>query len=150
MDKVVTSPGDTGGFEFPDTNSDVNKTMVALIETANVDRVYGEPIEFGDTKIIPTSENLTFMGFGFGSGYGQGMSEEDSEEDDEGAPMVGAGSGGGGGGRTFSRPVAVVIASPEGVRVEPIADRTKVIMAAITAAGFMASMVFRMMRGPQS
>jgi uncharacterized spore protein YtfJ len=150
MDKVVSSPGDAGGFEFPDTTSDVNKTMEALIETANVDRVYGEPIEVGDTKIIPTSENLTFMGFGFGSGYGQGMNEEDSEEDDEGTPMVGAGGGGGGGGRTFSRPVAVVIASPEGVRVEPIADRTKVIMAAITAAGFMASMVFRMTRGPQS
>jgi uncharacterized spore protein YtfJ len=148
MDKVVKSPGDAGGFEIPNTTSDVNKTMEALIETANVDRVYGEPIEIGDTKIIPTSENLTFMGFGFGSGYGQGMNEE--ENDEEGTPMVGGGSGGGGGGRTFSRPVAVVIASPEGVRVEPIADRTKVIMAAITAAGFMASMVFRMTRGPKS
>ena len=146
MDKVVSSPGDAGGFDFPDTTSDVNKTIEALIETANVDRVYGDPIEVGDTKIIPTSENLTFMGFGFGSGYGQGMNEEVEEE----TPMVGAGGGGGGGGRTFSRPVAVVIASPEGVRVEPIADRTKVIMAAITAAGFMASMVFRMTRGPKS
>lgn len=146
MDKVVTTPGDEGGFEFPDTSSDVNKTMEALIETAHVDRVYGEPIDVGDTKIIPTSENLTLMGFGFGSGYGQGM----DEDDEEGKPMVGGAGAGGGGGRTFSRPVAVVIASPEGVRVEPIADRTKVIMAAITAAGFMASMVFRMTRGPKS
>lgn len=146
MEKVVSSPGDEGGFEFPDTTSDVNKTMEALIETANVDRVYGEPIEVGDTKIIPTSENLTLMGFGFGSGYGQGT----SEEDEEGEPSVGAGSGGGGGGRTFSRPVAVVIASPEGVRVEPVFDRTKIALAAVTAAGFMASMVFRMARGPKS
>jgi uncharacterized spore protein YtfJ len=67
----------------------------------------------------------------------------------EGIGEGGAG-GGVGGGRTLSRPVAVIIASPEGVRVEPIADRTKVIMAAITAAGFVASMLFRMTRGPKS
>jgi hypothetical protein len=35
------------------------------------------------------------------------------------------------------------------VRVEPVADRTKVIMAAITAAGFVAGMFLRMSRGPK-
>jgi len=62
----------------------------------------------------------------------------------------GGGGGGGGGGQTLSRPVAVIIASPDGVRVEPVADRTKVLMAAITAAGFVAGMFFRMSRGPRS
>jgi uncharacterized spore protein YtfJ len=50
----------------------------------------------------------------------------------------------------LSRPVAVVVVSPEGVRVEPVADRTKVIMAAITAVGFVAGMFLRMSRGPRS
>ncbi len=145
MDKVVKGPGDAGGVELLNITSDVNKTMEALIETANVERVYGQPIEVGDTKIIPTSENLTFMGFGFGSGYGA----EQSDEDDESTPTIGGGGGGGGGGRTLSRRVAVIIASPEGVRVEPVFDRTKIALAAITAAGFMASMLLRMTRGPE-
>ena len=50
MDKVVTSPGDAGGFDLHKTASDVNKTMEALIESAHVDRVYGEPVEVGDSK----------------------------------------------------------------------------------------------------
>ena len=53
----------------------------------------------------------------------------------------------GGGGRTFSRPVAVVIVGPEGVRVEPVMDVTKVALAALTAFGFMFSMLGRMRRG---
>jgi hypothetical protein len=40
--------------------------------------------------------------------------------------------------------VAVVIASPEGVRVEPVVDPTKIALAALTAAGFMLGMFFRM------
>jgi uncharacterized spore protein YtfJ len=59
---------------------------------------------------------------------------------------VGKGNGGGGGGRILSRPVAVVIASPEGVRVEPVVDITKVALAGLTALGFMIGMMFRMSR----
>jgi hypothetical protein len=40
----------------------------------------------------------------------------------------------------------VVIVSPEGVRVEPIYDVTKVYMAAITAAGFTLAMLVKFMR----
>jgi hypothetical protein len=46
----------------------------------------------------------------------------------------------------FSRPVAVIIASPEGVRVEPVVDVTKIALAALTAAGFMVGMLLRMNR----
>ena len=67
--------------------------------------------------------------------------ETEGNEDAEGG-----GGGGGGGGKTLSRPVAVVIASPEGVRVEPVYDITKIYMAAITAAGFMLAMLVRFMR----
>jgi hypothetical protein len=40
--------------------------------------------------------------------------------------------------------VAVVIASPEGVRVEPVFDITKIALAGLTALGFMVGMMFRM------
>ena len=44
----------------------------------------------------------------------------------------------------LSRPVAVVVASPEGVRVEPVIDLTKLALAGLTAVGFMVGMMFRM------
>ena len=98
----------------------IEDTMDKFIATADVEKVYGKPIKSGDTLIVPTAEILCAMGFG-------GVS----------------------GGRVLSRPVAVVIASPEGVRVEPVFDPTKIALAAITAAGFILSMLFRMMRGPR-
>jgi uncharacterized spore protein YtfJ len=149
MDKVVKVPGNAGGVDLHQTMDDINATMKAFIDTANVDRVYGAPVEVGEIKIIPAAENLVVMGFGAGSGYGTTDFESDEETPKKGEGM-GEGGGGGGGGRTLSRPVAVIIASPEGVRVEPVADRTKVIMAAITAAGFVAGMFLRMTRGPKS
>lgn len=152
MDKVVKGPGGSGATDLHQTWEDVNSTMKSFLETASVDRVYGAPIEVGSTKIIPTAENLVVMGFGAGAGYGTADLEKMDEEDPASGPGTGegGGGGGGGGGRTLSRPVAVVIASPEGVRIEPVADRTKVIMAAITAAGFVAGMFLRMSRGPKS
>lgn len=118
----------------------VQESHEELLKTAGPDMVYGRPIKSGDTIIIPTSEVLVFSGFGYGSGYGQGFEGEGAE------PSEGGGGGGGGGGKTLSRPVAVVIVSPEGVRVEPIYDVTKVYMAAITAAGFTLAMLVKFMR----
>lgn len=119
----------------------IEDTMDKFIATADVEKVYGKPIKSGDTLIVPTAEILCAMGFGVGSGSGDQMDGEEGNR--------GEGSGGGGGGRVLSRPVAVVIASPEGVRVEPIIDPTKIALAALTAAGFILSMLFRMMRGPR-
>lgn len=143
MDKVVQGPGNKGGVDLHQTMEDIDKTMQAFIESANVDRVYSAPVEVGDTKIIHASENVVAMGFGAGAGYETPESSETSEMPEGEGGVGGAGAGG----KTFCRPVAVIIASPEGVRVEPIFDRTKIAMAAVTAAGFMAGMLFRMSRG---
>jgi uncharacterized spore protein YtfJ len=151
MDKVAKDPAGAGEIDLHQTLDDINSTMESFLGTASVDRVYGSPIEVGTTIIIPTSENLVIMGFGAAAGYGRGNFDGDEEDSKPGEGNGEAGGGGGGGGgRTLSRPVAVVIATPEGVRVEPVADRTKVIMAAITAAGFVAGMFLRMSRGPKS
>lgn len=127
----ANSPEESGLDVFQDT-------MEEFLAAADVRVVYGEPIEHDDTMIIPTAEVLCGLGFGLGSGTGT-STEHNSEK-----PSQGTGSGGGGGGRILSRPVAVVIASSEGVRVEPVVDITKIALAALTAMGFMVGMMFRM------
>jgi uncharacterized spore protein YtfJ len=54
---------------------------------------------------------------------------------------MGSGEGGGGGGRVLSRPVAAIVISPTGVRVEPIVDVTKIALAIFTTLGFMTAML---------
>ncbi len=111
----------------------VQEPLERFLESANVERVYGESIIHGDTTIIPAAEILVALGFGAGSGAGT---------DEEG--QSGVGSGGGGGGRTLSRPVAVIVANSDGVKVEPVVDPTKIVLAGITAAGFMLATLLRM------
>jgi uncharacterized spore protein YtfJ len=115
----------------------VQETMSKLVDAADVTKVYGRPIKQGEVTVIPASENLTFMGFGVGAGGGEDTSENGGS---------GTGGGGAGGGRTLSRPVAIIVVTPEGAYVEPVMDPTKVAMAAITAAGFMFGMMLRMGR----
>lgn len=116
----------------------VENTFDKFLDTANVSRVYGEPIYHGDTAIIPAAEVLTGLGFGTGYGFGSGSDEEGGDTGKGGA------GGGGGGGRTLARPVAVVVASPEGVRVQEVVDPTKIALAALTAGGFMMGMLMRL------
>ena len=119
------------------TTSLVQDTISKLVEAADVSKVYGRPIKQGDVSVIPAAENLTVMGFGVGVGSGT-----DSKENGG----AGTGGGGGGGGRTLSRPVAIIVVTPEGAYVEPVIDPTKIALAAITAAGFMIGMMMRMVR----
>jgi uncharacterized spore protein YtfJ len=112
------------------------ETMVSFLKTADVTAVYGVPVEHGDTLIIPAAEVFAFVGFGAGEGAGSGPEGQGS----------GGGAGTGGGGRTFSRPVSVIIAGPNGVEVKHVLDITKIALAALTAWGFMGAMAFRMSR----
>ena len=129
---------------LPKSMDMVKDTMDKFLSAASVNAVYGEPIQSGDALIIPTAEVLSGMGFGMGLGVGN-----NAAKDEQGKPVQnsGGGGGGGGGGRVLSRPVAVVIASPDGVRVEPVVDVTKVALAALTAGGFILGMLLRMLRG---
>jgi uncharacterized spore protein YtfJ len=97
-----------------------------LIAAADVTKVYGEPIRHGDRLLLPAAEVLAVAGIGMGSGSGI----------DSRTRRRGGGGGGGGGGRTLARTVAVIVSDPEGVRVEPVFDYTKIALAALTAAGF--------------
>ncbi len=120
-------PGEIRGFVRSLKHSE--RTFDRALEVADVDTVFGEPIRQGETTIIPAAEVITGFGFGFGFGRGSDSGDEPRHE--------GGGGGGGGGGSVMARPVAAIVASPDGVRVEPVIDVTKVALAAITAGGFM-------------
>ena len=136
-EETTVNPTDAGMAAPTQGIEVVQATLNKFLDTApDVNTVYGKPIQNGETTLIPTAEVLVVMGFGVG--YGGGSEEQGG--------AAGGGGGGGGGGRTLSRPVAVVIVSPEGVRVEPVIDPTKIALAAITAVGFMLATLFRMTR----
>jgi uncharacterized spore protein YtfJ len=128
----------------------VGATLDRFLDAANVDMVFGEPIEYGNSLIIPSAELVAGLGFGVGSGSCSSPKEElkAGEEQREDTNTGGSGGGGGGGGgRILSRPVAVIVASPDGVVVKPVIDTTKIALTAITAAGFMFGVFVRMRRG---
>lgn len=137
----------------------VERTMERYLEVASVKSVYDSPVKHGETMIIPAAEVLGALGFGLGAGMGVGEfpDKKDEEEgkaaEDQGKPAEssgsGGGGGGGGGGYVMARPVAVIVSGPDGVRVEPVVDSTKIALAFFTALGFMFSMALRMRRPPR-
>ena len=75
----------------------------------NTKTVVGDPIAVEGATLIP----LVSVGFGFAVGAGEGTDTK-----------RGTGSGGGTGGGGGVKPVAVIIVSKDGVRVEPIKSST--------------------------
>lgn len=126
MDEPSTPSGTDSGAPAVDRAASILET---LLSAADVRKVYGEALRQGDTLLIPTAEVLAIAGFGLGSGGG-------TDRGAHGDSRRGGGGGGGGGGRVFARSVAIIVASPEGVRVHPVIDVTKIALAALTAAGF--------------
>jgi uncharacterized spore protein YtfJ len=113
--------------------------------------VFSEPVSAEGHTIITTSEVMVGMGVGYGIGAGSATAEESEEEDDQEAEVErsggeGYGGGGGGGGFSTGRPVAAIIIEPEGVRIEPIVDVTKLGLAFFTMLGSIFLMGLRMRR----
>ena len=107
------------------------QALSQLVAIARADAVFGQPVVSGDTTIISCSEIAIGMCMGSGSG----------PVDEKGNP-TGGGSGGGGGAR--GRPVAAIVITNEGVRVEPIFDLTKIVLASLTTGAFILLWVGRL------
>ena len=105
-----------------ETSGQATETIGRLFDVAQPSAVYAEPKEVGEYTIITASEVTVGMGLGFGSGVDEG---------DAGS----SGGGGGGGGFSTGRPVAAIEVGPNGVRIEPIVDVTKIAIALFTALG---------------
>lgn len=90
-----------------------------LFDVAQPNAIFGKPVVQGQYMVITASEVAVGMGIGFGVGGDAG------------------GGGGGGGGASMGRPVAAILIGPDGVRVEPIVDPTKIAIAFFTTIGAM-------------
>jgi len=121
------------------------EVLAELVSVANAAKVYSEPVVVGDRTIITAAEIHTGMGFGYGLATGADGRGGEATESDLKARVASWGwgrrdhegprGGGGGGGHAAGRPVAVVTIEPDGVHVEPVLDRTKIVVAALTALG---------------
>jgi uncharacterized spore protein YtfJ len=100
-------------------------TITKLFDVYRPGVIFSEPVSAGENTVITASE--VHVGLGLGIGHGGGESEQGSGE----------GGGGGGGGGSAGRPVAAIIVGPTGVRVEPIVDVTKIVLAFLTTLGAM-------------
>jgi uncharacterized spore protein YtfJ len=147
----MTNSGEAMAGTQADTTQQAGGTVAAVqdvvnhfLEAAAVEAVYGEPVRNGETLVIPAAEVVSALGFGMGAGGGTASERSPAGEDKESARSGGSGGGGGGGGRVLSRPVAVIILTPDQVRIEPIVDITKLGLAALTAVGFMFMTMLRM------
>ena len=90
-------------------------TGLDRLMNVSADRVFAEPVRIGDRVVIPAAAIEVSGGFGFGG---------DSASN----------GGGGGGGHQAGRPVAIIEAGPQGVRVKPVIDFTKVGLTVVAAA----------------
>lgn len=120
-----------------------NQLMGRLFAAAQPDGVFSEPVTQGAYTVITASELSIGLGFGFGGGASLKSETEEEGESESGGDF---GSGGGGGGGATARPVAAIEIGPNGVRVEPIVDPTKISIAFFTAIGSMFMMLLKMRR----
>lgn len=105
--------------------NDVMSELSRLPERIAGTSCFGEPVTSGDRTVIPVA--TVSYGFGFGSGGGQSHEGE-----------TGSGAGGGGGART--RGIGAIEVSPDGVRIHPLRDETRIAIAGIVMA-FVATLI---------
>jgi uncharacterized spore protein YtfJ len=115
----------------------VAQVLSRLTNAARADSIFGQPVERGDATVIPCSDVTVGLGFGTGSGPTDAQGNQ-----------TGGGSGGGGGAR--GRPIAAIVITREGVRVEPILDLTRIVLATFTTGAFMLFWIARLFRAGRS
>ena len=92
--------------------------------SASIDNVYGQPIPYGDSVIVPVASVSQFFGVGLGVGSDHHAAGED------------AGLGGGGTARTKARPIALAEIMPEGVDIHPVIDENRALTAGLLFAAW--------------
>ena len=85
-----------------------------LQKSANVNAVFGQPVQVGEKTVIP----IAGVTYAFGLGFGE--QEEQANE---------ANVGGGGGAGAIAKPLGLAEITPESTRVETVVDEQRVIRA---------------------
>ena len=138
------------------------EVLADLILAASADKVYSEPVVAGDRTIITAAEIHTGMGFGYGVASGKTDPAGHGSDPDAKVTVLSWGrrqrngndrgprGGGGGGGQAAGRPVAIVAIDPDGVTVQPVLDRTKIAVTALTTVGAIGLAWLRLRRAARS
>jgi uncharacterized spore protein YtfJ len=124
------------------------KIIDKIYAAAQPDAVFSTPFVSGEYTIITARE----VGAGGGFGFGMGTAPAETESNDvaaEAKHTAGGGAAGGGGG-SMGRPIAAIVIGPNGVKVKPIVDATKVALAAIGAWSAVAIVAARISRGKKA
>lgn len=136
-------PEEAGRFEEQGSSVDeieavrvAGRMMDDLMRPGRVDAAFGQPQTIGDRTIIPVAR------VGSGGGFGVGLGGEPVSQ---GRNVIG--SGGGGGGGAMANPMAVIVVTPEEVRVQPIIDVTQLGLAALASFAFSFFWIVRLVRG---
>ena len=106
------------------------RAIERLVGAAQNKTVFGEPVVAGQYTIITACEVFSGGGFGLGGGPVVGPTKATAN--------VTSGSGGGAG-VARGRPIAVIIAGPDGVTVKPIVDVTRFMIVFFTTWRVVAS-----------
>lgn len=96
----------------------IDSVRSSLADSANVKRVFGDPVVVGQKTIIPVAR----IGYGFGAGGGSGPRRANAEGENK--PT---GEGGGGGGGMGAVPIGVVEITPECTRFIRFNSRKKIL-----------------------
>ncbi len=120
---------DTFTLKSRDVGELSNLMADKIFAAAQPGAVFSAPVVSGPYTIITASEVAAGGGFGFGSGSGPTDAPDESSATGQARQFA---SGGGGGGSS-GRPIAAIVVGPDGVKVQPIVDPTKIALAAIGA-----------------
>lgn len=132
------------GVEMFKQQGESQALMERLIAVAQPGSVYSAPVVAGEYTVITASEVSVGMGYGYGGGAGSApQSAEGATAGDERSQPSGLSYGGGAGGLSTGRPVAVISVGPNGVRVRPIVDVSKLALAWLTMIISIAAMFSR-------
>jgi uncharacterized spore protein YtfJ len=86
-------------------------------ETANWKAAFGEPFEVEGQTLIPVAKVTHGYGLGFNAGESPDVEDEAASQSE------------GGGGTASSRPIGVIVVSPDGVSFEPALDQGVLVLA---------------------
>jgi len=112
--------------------------LETIFAAAQPGAVYGQPVGADGYTVITAAEVTSGGGFGMGMGLGppsrpDGRAAPPAEAPQPETRHTGGAGGLGGGGGAMGRPVAIITIGPDGVKVKPVVDVTKVALAGLTA-----------------
>jgi uncharacterized spore protein YtfJ len=131
--------------ETSPSHHELDKLFDKVLAAAQPSAVFSPPVVSGAYTLITASEVMAGGGLGFGTGTGPTSTPQVNGKATT-AGGIAQGSGGGGGGGSYGRPIAAILIGPDGVKIQPIADATKIALAAIAAWSSVALLAIRLAR----